>query len=426
MKSLNDNNTTLVLFTASFPYGKGEQFLETEIKYLSVYFNKVIIIPQILDSNYRTIPNNIIVNTSFADHINSILKKIIFVFFSLFSRIFWQECFRKPKIIFSIGAIRILIAYYSKAISMKFKLKQFIRDKSVDDLNKTLFYSYWLDSSALGICLLKLEETHSKKITCISRTHGYDLYEERQSFNYLPLRNFFLKNLDILFPISNHGQSYILNKYIVNYDKVIVSKLGVNDSGFISKKSIKNEIHIVSCSFLVSVKRINLIIDAINIFTNSNSNKKIYWSHLGDGLLRQSLEEYAKLNLPNNVQYCFRGQLPNKAIIQFYKNNIVDVFVNVSESEGIPVSIMEAYSCGIPAIATAVGGVPEIVNDKNGWLLSSNPSAKEVAAAFNDALLNKKLLDNKKEAAKQMWNKLYSAENNYSAFSKMLLQQINI
>jgi colanic acid/amylovoran biosynthesis glycosyltransferase len=421
MKSLNDHNTaTLVLFTASFPYGKGEQFLETEIKYLSLYFNKVIIIPQIVDSNYRSIPNNVIVNNSFVDH--SIIKKIIFVFFSLFSKIFWKECFRKPKIIFSVGAIRLLIAYYSKAISVKFKLKRFIID---NDLHKTLFYSYWLDSSALGMCLLKLEKTQ-KKITCISRIHRYDLYEERQSFNYLPLRNFFLKNVNILFPISNHGKNYILNKYIVNHNKVIVSKLGVNDSGFISKKSTTNELHIVSCSFLVPVKRINLIIDAINIFANSNSNKKIYWSHLGDGLLHQSLKEYAKVNLPDNVQYCFRGQLPNKEIIQFYKNNIVDVLVNVSESEGIPVSIMEAYSCGIPAIATAVGGVPEIVNDKNGWLLSSNPSTKEVAAAFNDALLNKNILDNKKEAAKKMWNKLYSAENNYSAFSEMLLQQINI
>ena len=49
--------------------------------------------------------------------------------------------------------------------------------------------------------------------------------------------------------------------------------------------------------------------------------------------------------------------------------NDFDLFVNMSLSEGIPVSIMEAISFGIPIIATNVGGNAEIVNDETGVLI---------------------------------------------------------
>ena len=55
------------------------------------------------------------------------------------------------------------------------------------------------------------------------------------------------------------------------------------------------------------------------------------------------------------------GHLDNNEIFNMYKNNSYDYFITLSESEGLPVSIMEAISCGIPVIATAVGGITEIV-----------------------------------------------------------------
>ena len=48
-------------------------------------------------------------------------------------------------------------------------------------------------------------------------------------------------------------------------------------------------------------------------------------------------------------------------MLDYYKNNIIDIFINLSASEGIPVSIMDAISFGIPCIATNVGGTGEIV-----------------------------------------------------------------
>jgi len=46
--------------------------------------------------------------------------------------------------------------------------------------------------------------------------------------------------------------------------------------------------------------------------------------------------------------------------------------MNLSETEGIPVSIMEAQSAGVPILATNLGGTSEIVNNENGFLVEKD------------------------------------------------------
>ena len=81
----------------------------------------------------------------------------------------------------------------------------------------------------------------------------------------------------------------------------------------------------------------------------------------------------------------------------------VDLFLNVSEYEGVPVSVMEAQSFGIPVIATAVGGTPEIVNEENGFLLPENPSQDEIASAIYDVVTNKEKWEKKRMLSRKNW-----------------------
>jgi len=110
--------------------------------------------------------------------------------------------------------------------------------------------------------------------------------------------------------------------------------------------------------------------------------------------------------------------MTQEEIFSFYRNQAVTWFVNVSESEGIPVSIMEAMSFGIPVIATNVGGSSEIVrNNKNGYLLEKE---------FKIATLLECILDRQKEyiikrqEAHRTWREQYQAETNYREFAKLL------
>ena len=86
----------------------------------------------------------------------------------------------------------------------------------------------------------------------------------------------------------------------------------------------------------------------------------------GDGPLYKSLRTQAtELGLfPDHVE--FRGEVQNMASI--YEE--ADLLVLTSDFEGTPNVILEAMASGLPVVATAVGGVPEIVEDcKTGFLI---------------------------------------------------------
>jgi glycosyltransferase involved in cell wall biosynthesis len=89
----------------------------------------------------------------------------------------------------------------------------------------------------------------------------------------------------------------------------------------------------------------------------------------------------------------------------------------LSESEGVPVSIMEAQSFGIPVIATNVGGTSEIVNERVGILLSDNPTRNDVCKALEEVLKS----NISREFIKKEWNKISNAERNFSEFASELI-----
>ena len=101
------------------------------------------------------------------------------------------------------------------------------------------------------------------------------------------------------------------------------------------------------------------------------------------------------------------------------------MFINVSSSEGLPVSIMESSSCGLPTIATDVGGTGEIVSDGvNGRLISANPMPREIAAAVEEfARMDSDAFDRWSAAARETWATHFDSDRNYRQFvAKMLLQ----
>jgi colanic acid/amylovoran biosynthesis glycosyltransferase len=108
-------------------------------------------------------------------------------------------------------------------------------------------------------------------------------------------------------------------------------------------------------------------------------------------------------------------------LLHWYRQHQPDIFINVSSSEGIPVSIMEAMSCGVSAIATNVGGTAEIVNDENGILLNPNPTIREVSEAICFfANLNEENKKRFSQAAKLKWENDFNSEKNYLNFMQKI------
>lgn len=173
---------------------------------------------------------------------------------------------------------------------------------------------------------------------------------------------------------------------------------------------------IVSCSAFQAYKRVDLIIDIL-----SKLKENVEWVHFGDGELKEEILR-AVVNLPPNIKFTWMGFKDNDFIMQYYKNNFVDLFVNVSSTEGIPVSIMEAISFGIPAVATNVGGVSEIVNSQTGFLIEKFFDSFEVANIISSYLNSSIEIKNKiRMKAKLFWEENYNAKiNHHILFSELV------
>ena len=395
----------LILITAHFPYGTSETFLESELPILAQNFESIEIFTFPTKGNKREIPGNCKVtdiNISYKSY-QSLLK--------LFSNLFWNEIFIIKKVYkqpFSIGIVKTMLVSLMRAE----KISSFIHSK-LQNKQEYIYYSYWCDDSALALSLFN----KNKLYTTLSRAHRWDIYFEENTFNYLPYRHFINEKLSKIYFISDDGYEYSMLKWKVN-SKIDVSKLGVKK--IVTKEDLSyfnNQIIIVSCSNLIPVKRVHLIIETLSLITN----KKIHWVHFGDGVLEQSLKELAVNILPSNITCEWKGRIANSKVLEYYKESKPSVFINLSSSEGIPVSIMEAMSFGIPCIATNVGGNSEIVNQKNGVLISKDAPINDVKDAILkivDSSIENQLLFKKEAYA--TWENNYNSETNYKNFIKSI------
>lgn len=129
---------------------------------------------------------------------------------------------------------------------------------------------------------------------------------------------------------------------------------------------------------------------------------------VGDGPLRPRLEQYC-VNNSLVTKVSFLGTLPHEKALKVIATSTI--FINTSIEEGLPTSLVEAMALGKPVIATAVGGIPEVVKDGiNGVLVppeSSEHVAKALERLLTDPELRRKLGEAAAESVKDYtWGKI--------------------
>lgn len=138
----------------------------------------------------------------------------------------------------------------------------------------------------------------------------------------------------------------------------------------------RDGVYVGTVARMVPVKGLELFLDvaaAIHRVTPS-----VRFGILGDGPLRDALVSRA---IALNVRGCVDFLAPRLDPFAFYGS--LDVYLSTSLHEGLPLSVVEAMACGIPIVAGAVGGIPEIVADgEHGFLLRERD-----ARAFAEACL---------------------------------------
>jgi glycosyltransferase involved in cell wall biosynthesis len=226
--------------------------------------------------------------------------------------------------------------------------------------------------------------------------------------------------LDALFPDSLRGADHVARLYPWFAGKTFASRQGVDDPGFITSVSSDGVFRVVSCAAIIARKRLDLTLRGVALAARSSPRTTFEWNHIGDGPLRGEIEAMAKKELPANVVMHILGYLPPEQMMEFYRDNAIDVFITTTESEGTPVSLMEAAACGMAVVATDVGGNPEVVSERNGVVLDAKPSPTAVAAALLQVLKDPIAAAAKRQESRRVWQERYDAKRNYMEFAERI------
>lgn len=403
----------LVVFTMHYPYGHGEEFFEDEVRVAEKQFEAITIVtlekPPLRQTKY--IPNNAEIVSVRKDY-----SSIGLLFCAL-------------KCIVSINVIKEMLhgirergrnSFFNVTKSLIFcesAIEYLVKNEGRWSFGSadTIFYSYWLDASAVYLA------RHRKRLKgiCVSRAHGGDCFFDR---GFHPYRSEQIEMLDYIFPISETGRRDIL-EHIDNRakyeDKILTAYLGVSKKNDVLNPYKKNPIkRIVTCSSIIPLKRLDLLIEALALIDKI----QICWTHFGTGIQKKSIEAFAhkQLSAKKNISFKFCGHKTKEEIFEFYERNSVDLFINCSDVEGIPVSAMEAMSYGIPVVARNVGAISELVNNESGLLLPKRCDAISLADAIKKLLSVDDVYYQYRKGAKDRI-KMFTANDNYASFYKLLV-----
>lgn len=202
------------------------------------------------------------------------------------------------------------------------------------------------------------------------------------------LNNFFFKHCHLIpVALSELIRDSIVKEYDINKDKIPVIYNGIDLSKCLPKTdySIYGNFKILHIGRFSEQKNHVGLLRAFKIFHDKYSDSELWL--IGDGEKKTEIENYVNENdLTSNVKF-----LGLQSEVHGFLHN-ADMFTLPSNYEGIPMTLIEAMGTGLPIVATAVGGVPDMLDNSNSILVNNNDIdiSKGIECYYlNDALRRK-------------------------------------
>lgn len=225
------------------------------------------------------------------------------------------------------------------------------------------------------------------------------------------VRSFSIKKSDIVVTPSKHLKNFILNLGFKNKIEII------NNGVFIPEENTNiftnDQINITIVSRLVSHKNIKKIIRAISDL----NDPLIYLNIIGDG---PELNQLQKISLESNNKdnIIFHGKLNRDHINHIFLKS--DIYIQASNYEGLPHSLLEAMSYGIPVLCTPVGECKEILgNEDRGYILDLPVSKNNIKSKISEIIGEKNIANKKGERGKDFINEKYNLTNSFNLYKNL-------
>ena len=422
----------LIVFTRKYPYSYGEPSFQDEVPYQLACFEKVIVLSQDVSNGEkmtRIPPKEVeVYNTATTSRRIGRLKDKAKCLRWAFNK---NEAMESDRQRIRRKPVRrvFLWTFEERCQRLISEAITVLRNYDFSVYDEVVLYSYWFFANvrvAIGVSEY-LTSLGIKNVRVVSRAHRYDLYEERNKLNYLPMREYFLKQIDAVYVCSKDGAEYLKRRHPAYQEKIRVGYIGTLDFGLAAQEK-ENVFHIVSCCRVVPMKRLERLADALALV-----KFPCKWTMIGGGIEGNRYYEQVKNHVQsvlaekNNIKVEFTGALSHDDVFNYYKTHHVDVLINPSESEGLPAVIMEATSFGIPIIATDVGGTTEIVADCiNGYVLPEDFSDAALAEAIcrMQSLPESEYLEFRKKA-RCIWEEKFNAAVNNARFAHSIFSGVD-
>ena len=245
------------------------------------------------------------------------------------------------------------------------------------------------------------------------------------------------------FQENNHGLSISLQKMIRNWSinksnliitpsqhlKNFIDKIGFDKNIFVINNGVNIEQHnkvvlenniiqLLVVSRLVSQKNIDSIIKAVKVMENEN----IILNIVGDGSEINNLKLLVKkYELDKKIN--FIGKIENTKLNEYLKN--ADIFIQASNYEGLPHSILEAMNFEIPILSSDVGGCSVLLNKgERGYIIPMPVSEVEISEGIRTIINNKNEAKSKAKLAKNYLNQEHNFNTNAEIYHEKIKEVV--
>lgn len=228
---------------------------------------------------------------------------------------------------------------------------------------------------------------------------------------YLFVERFMAKFTDKIIAVSEYDRQLALNSKVGNEILILTVHNGMPDLPKVQRKnSIESLVKLIMVARFDTPKDHLLLINALSQLEQGNWHLEF----VGDGpLLDQAVKKVELLGLTQHITFSGACNDVAKRLEQ------ADVFLLISNWEGLPLTILEAMRAGLPVIASSVGGVPEAVIDNQTGYLVPRADVEALTQAIQKILNNEDIRLLLGEAGREKFDEEFM-------FDSMLSKTLNI
>ncbi|MBF0698305.1 glycosyltransferase, partial [Actinomyces bowdenii] len=321
----------------------------------------------------------------------------------------------------SPGRFGMDVRFAAIALSAYSRMRRLLPSLGLEGSSSLVIYSYWFFTGAALGGMLRRRELAGRRVRVVARAHAYDVDEKDAPRGYVPARRFVMRAVDRVYPISQYAAGFLLRRFPGAADRIEVRRLGV-PAAKATRRRPTEPFALVSCSHMAPYKRVDLIVEAVAEL--ERRGRRVAWTHIGefDAERLEAMRERARAAISRSP-VTFTGHMTNAEVRELYASTDFSCFLNCSDGEGVPVSVMEAQATGLPVVATAAGGTGEIVHDGvNGRLIPVEVSPAQIADAVESVMdLDEQAYEAMSREAHATWARMSDAERQYREFTEGLV-----